>query len=49
MKAIQTAVTLKDIAEKSGVSITTASRILDKHESGIPIRLRLAGYGSQVV
>lgn len=38
MKAIPAAVTLKDIAEKSGVSITTASRILNKRESGIPIR-----------
>jgi len=38
MKSIPTAVTLKDIAEKSGVSITTASRILNKRESGLPIR-----------
>lgn len=38
MKVPQTAVTLKDIAEKSGVSITTASRILNKRETGIPIR-----------
>jgi DNA-binding LacI/PurR family transcriptional regulator len=38
MKANATPVTLKDIAEKSGVSITTASRILNKRESGIPIR-----------
>jgi len=38
MKTPHTAVTLKDIAEKSGVSITTASRILNKRESGIPIR-----------
>ena len=38
MKAPRTAVTLKDIAEKSGVSTTTVSRILNKRESGIPIR-----------
>jgi LacI family transcriptional regulator len=38
MKSPQPAVTLKDIAQKSGVSITTASRILNNRESGIPIR-----------
>jgi LacI family repressor for deo operon, udp, cdd, tsx, nupC, and nupG len=38
MRTMPTAVTLKDIAEKSGVSITTASRILNKRESGLPIR-----------
>lgn len=38
MKAIPAAITLKDVAEKSGVSITTASRILNNRESGIPIR-----------
>lgn len=38
MRVPQTAVTLKDIAERSGVSITTASRILNKRETGIPIR-----------
>lgn len=38
MKAIPTAITLKHVAEKSGVSITTASRILNNRESGIPIR-----------
>lgn len=31
-------VTLRDIAAKSGVSITTASRILNHRETGIPIR-----------
>jgi len=38
MRPIPAAVTLKDIAEKSGVSITTVSRILNNRESGIPIR-----------
>ncbi|MCL4297413.1 MAG: LacI family transcriptional regulator [Anaerolineae bacterium] len=38
MKSLPTAVTLKDVAEKSGVSITTASRILNNRESGLPIR-----------
>lgn len=38
MRVIPAAITLKDVAEKSGVSITTASRILNNRESGIPIR-----------
>src|SRR5690349_1377494 len=38
MKAASSAITLKDIAEKAGVSITTVSRILNHRESGIPIR-----------
>ena len=38
MKATSSPVTLKDIAKRSGVSITTASRILNNRESGIPIR-----------
>lgn len=38
MKAIQAAVTLKDIAEKCGISTTTASRILNGREMGVPIR-----------
>ncbi len=38
MKHSFPSVTLRDIAEKSGVSITTASRILNRRETGIPIR-----------
>lgn len=38
MKVTPAAITLKDIAEKSGVSITTVSRILNGRETGIPIR-----------
>jgi LacI family transcriptional regulator len=38
MKATQPAIRLIDIAEKCGVSITTVSRILNKRETGIPIR-----------
>jgi len=38
MKASPAAITLKDIAEKAGVSITTVSRILNHRETGIPIR-----------
>lgn len=38
MKVHAPPITLRDIAEKSGVSITTASRILNHRESGIPIR-----------
>ncbi len=37
MKA-RPAVTLKDIAEKAGVSVTTVSRILNASENAIPIR-----------
>lgn len=38
MKATPAAVTLKDIAERARVSITTVSRILNNREGGIPIR-----------
>jgi LacI family transcriptional regulator len=38
MKITSSAVTLKDIAEKSGVSITTVSRILNGRDTAIPIR-----------
>lgn len=31
-------VTLRDVARESGVSVTTVSRILNKRESGVPIR-----------
>jgi DNA-binding LacI/PurR family transcriptional regulator len=31
-------VTLRDVAERSGVSITTVSRILNNRETGVPIR-----------
>jgi LacI family transcriptional regulator len=38
MKPNKPSVTLRDISAKSGVSITTASRILNHRETGIPIR-----------
>src|SRR5258707_9103189 len=38
MKTPTTAVTLKDIAAKCGVSITTVSRILNGRDTGVPIR-----------
>lgn len=38
MKPTATAITLKDIAEKSKVSITTVSRILNGRDTAIPIR-----------
>jgi DNA-binding LacI/PurR family transcriptional regulator len=38
MKSIPSAVTLKDIARQSGVSITTVSRILNGRDTAIPIR-----------
>jgi len=38
MKSIPSAVTLKDIAHQSGVSITTVSRILNGRDTAIPIR-----------
>jgi DNA-binding LacI/PurR family transcriptional regulator len=38
MKSTQSAATLKDIAEKVGVSVTTVSRILNGRATGIPIR-----------
>ena len=31
-------ITLRDVAERSGVSITTVSRILNGHETGVPVR-----------
>ena len=34
----RTSVTLRDVARESGVSVTTVSRILNKRESGVPIR-----------
>lgn len=38
MKSPTHTITLRDIAAKSGVSITTASRILNHRETGVPIR-----------
>ncbi len=38
MKTRHSAVTLKDIAEKAGVSVTTVSRILNGSDNAIPIR-----------
>lgn len=32
------AITLRDVAERSGVSITTVSRILNDRETGVPVR-----------
>lgn len=34
----RTSVTLRDVARESGVSVTTVSRILNKRQSGVPIR-----------
>jgi len=31
-------ITLRDVAERSGVSITTVSRIVNGHETGVPVR-----------
>jgi LacI family transcriptional regulator len=31
-------ITLRDVAERSGVSITTVSRILNGHETGVKVR-----------
>jgi DNA-binding LacI/PurR family transcriptional regulator len=38
MKNVSDATTLRDVAERAGVSITTVSRILNGRESGVPIR-----------
>lgn len=38
MKHVSDATTLRDVAERAGVSITTVSRILNGRESGVPIR-----------
>ena len=38
MKPYGASTTLRDVAEKSRVSINTASRILNRRETGIPIR-----------
>ena len=37
-KAASMVVTLKDIAQQAGVSITTVSRILNGRQSGVPIQ-----------
>jgi DNA-binding LacI/PurR family transcriptional regulator len=37
-RAVPGSVTLRDVAERSGVSITTVSRILNGRETGVPIR-----------
>src|SRR5262245_53410098 len=38
MKPYGASTTLRDVAEKAGVSVTTASRILNHRETGVPIR-----------
>jgi DNA-binding LacI/PurR family transcriptional regulator len=38
MRPANDAVTLRDVAEKAGVSITTVSRILNGRETGVPVR-----------
>jgi LacI family transcriptional regulator len=35
---VRTTVTLRDVAARSGVSVTTVSRILNNRETGVPIR-----------
>ena len=37
-KGTRASVTLRDVADMSGVSVTTVSRILNNRESGLPIR-----------
>jgi LacI family transcriptional regulator len=37
-KGTRASVTLRDVADRSGVSVTTVSRILNNRESGVPIR-----------
>lgn len=38
MKLATGAITLRDVAERAGVSITTVSRILNGRETGVPVR-----------
>src|SRR5947209_9164409 len=38
MKSSPSSVTLRDVAQQAGVSITTVSRILNGREMGVPIR-----------
>ena len=38
MRPASNVVTLRDVAEKAGVSITTVSRILNGRETGVPVR-----------
>lgn len=38
MKAASGTITLRDVAERAGVSITTVSRILNGRETGVPVR-----------
>ena len=41
-KPVGGTITLRDVAERSGVSITTVSRILNGRETGVPVRTRHA-------
>ena len=38
VKAVRETVTLRDVAERAGVSITTVSRILNGQDTGVPVR-----------
>ena len=38
VKAVRETVTLRDVAERAGVSITTVSRILNDQDTGVPVR-----------
>ena len=38
MRSANDVITLRDVAEKAGVSITTVSRILNGRETGVPVR-----------